>query len=98
LYSFLLCSSSRFSLPPHLDIALPHWRKGVKRVGVGYLIKELKKELLLQFFAVENYKPPPKILKVLLKRQSKSFQWLFSKPFYARIDFYLKNRAASAAF
>ena len=53
---------------PHVVVEFPRWRKEVKRVGVAFLIKQLKKDLLLQFFAIEDYKPPPKILKMLLKR------------------------------
>jgi hypothetical protein len=63
VYSALLLASLH---SPHL-ICLPPWRGKVKRVGARTLIKELKKEVFLQFFAIDDYKPPPHLFELIFK-------------------------------
>jgi hypothetical protein len=63
IYSaFLLASLNS----PHLAI-LPRWRGKVKRVGVRTLLKDLKKQVFIQFFAIDNYRPPPHIAEFIFK-------------------------------
>lgn len=63
VYSALLLSSLN---SPHL-VKLPLWRKEIRRVGVRTLIKEIKQQVLLQFFAINNWKPPPHIYEAIVK-------------------------------
>lgn len=62
-YSALILASIN---TPYLA-PLDRWRKKVRRVGVRLFIKELKREIVMQFFAIEDFKPPPNMIKQLFK-------------------------------
>jgi hypothetical protein len=63
VYSALLLASLD---SPHLA-CLPKWRGEVRRVGVRTLLKEVKKQVFTQFFSMDDYKPPPHILKFIFR-------------------------------